>query len=56
MNCRKRTSCVVARARKLQKFLSQPFHVAEVFTGISGVFVQLEDTVKSLQGGGRRRI
>jgi len=40
---------VVARARKLQKFLSQPFHVAEVFTGISGVFVQLEDTVKSFK-------
>ena len=39
----------VARARKLQKFLSQPFHVAEVFTGISGVFVQLEDTVKSFK-------
>ncbi|TAD85894.1 MAG: F0F1 ATP synthase subunit beta [Sphingomonadales bacterium] len=40
---------IVARARKLQKFLSQPFHVAEVFTGISGVFVQLEDTVKSFK-------
>ncbi|WP_066528549.1 F0F1 ATP synthase subunit beta [Erythrobacter sp. CCH5-A1] len=39
----------VARARKIQKFLSQPFHVAEVFTGISGVFVQLEDTVKSFK-------
>ncbi|MFM7402938.1 MAG: F0F1 ATP synthase subunit beta, partial [Erythrobacter sp.] len=39
----------VARARKLQKFLSQPFHVAEVFTGISGVFVQIEDTVKSFK-------
>jgi F-type H+-transporting ATPase subunit beta len=36
----------VARARKIQKFLSQPFHVAEVFTGISGKFVQLEDTVR----------
>jgi F-type H+-transporting ATPase subunit beta len=40
---------IVARARKLQKFLSQPFHVAEVFTGIPGVFVQLEDTVKSFK-------
>jgi F-type H+-transporting ATPase subunit beta len=40
---------IVARARKIQKFLSQPFHVAEVFTGISGVFVQLEDTVKSFK-------
>ncbi len=39
----------VARARKIQKFLSQPFHVAEVFTGISGIFVQIEDTVKSFK-------
>ncbi|TYC86792.1 F0F1 ATP synthase subunit beta [Novosphingobium sp. BW1] len=39
----------VARARKIQRFLSQPFHVAEVFTGISGKFVQLEDTVKSFK-------
>jgi F-type H+/Na+-transporting ATPase subunit beta len=40
---------VVSRARKIQKFLSQPFHVAEVFTGISGKFVQIEDTVKSFK-------
>jgi F-type H+-transporting ATPase subunit beta len=39
----------VSRARKIQKFLSQPFHVAEVFTGISGKFVQIEDTVKSFK-------
>jgi F-type H+-transporting ATPase subunit beta len=39
----------VARARKIQRFLSQPFHVAEVFTGISGKFVQLEDTVRSFK-------
>jgi F-type H+-transporting ATPase subunit beta len=39
----------VARARKIQKFLSQPFHVAEVFTGISGKFVQVEDTVASFK-------
>ena len=39
----------VQRARKLQKFLSQPFHVAEVFTGIPGKFVQIEDTVKSFK-------
>ena len=39
----------VARARKLQRFLSQPFHVAEVFTGIPGKFVQVEDTVKSFK-------
>ncbi|MHA6723342.1 F0F1 ATP synthase subunit beta [Sphingomonas sp. RS2018] len=39
----------VARARKIQRFLSQPFHVAEVFTGISGKFVAIEDTVKSFK-------
>ena len=39
----------VQRARKIQRFLSQPFHVAEVFTGISGKFVQVEDTVKSFK-------
>lgn len=39
----------VARARKIQRFLSQPFHVAEVFTGIAGKFVQVEDTVKSFK-------
>ena len=39
----------VARARKIQKFLSQPFPVAEVFTNIPGQFVQLEDTVKSFK-------
>jgi F-type H+-transporting ATPase subunit beta len=38
---------VVARARKIQRFLSQPFHVAEVFTGSPGVFVKLEDTIRS---------
>ncbi len=37
----------VARARKIQRFLSQPFHVAEVFTNIPGKFVQLEDTIRS---------
>jgi len=37
---------VVARARKMQRFLSQPFHVAEVFTGTPGVFVELEETVR----------
>src|SRR5207248_10902762 len=40
---------IVSRARKIQRFLSQPFHVAEVFTGISGKFVQVEDTVKSFK-------
>ena len=37
---------VVARARKIQRFLSQPFHVAEVFTGLKGKFVDLADTIK----------
>jgi F-type H+-transporting ATPase subunit beta len=37
----------VARARKIQRFLSQPFHVAETFTGIPGVFVKLEDNIRS---------
>jgi F-type H+-transporting ATPase subunit beta len=41
---------VVARARKIQRFLSQPFHVAEVFTGTPGVFVKLEDTIKGFKG------
>jgi F-type H+-transporting ATPase subunit beta len=39
----------VARARKIQRFLSQPFHVAEVFTGTPGVFVNLEDTIKGFK-------
>ena len=39
----------VARARKIQRFLSQPFHVAEVFTGAPGVFVNLEDTIKGFK-------
>jgi F-type H+-transporting ATPase subunit beta len=37
----------VARARKIERFLSQPFHVAEVFTGFSGLFVDLKDTIRS---------
>jgi F-type H+-transporting ATPase subunit beta len=40
----------VARARKIQRFLSQPFHVAEIFTGMPGVFVPLEDTIKAFKG------
>ncbi|MBS3809050.1 MAG: F0F1 ATP synthase subunit beta [Desulfobacterales bacterium] len=39
----------VARARKIQRFLSQPFHVAETFTGLKGVFVKLEDTIRAFQ-------
>lgn len=40
---------IVARARKIQKFLSQPFHVAEVYSGIKGVYVKREDTVRSFK-------
>jgi F-type H+-transporting ATPase subunit beta len=40
----------VARARKIERFMSQPFDVAEVFTGSPGVFVQLEDTIKGFKG------
>ncbi|MGE4504169.1 MAG: F0F1 ATP synthase subunit beta [Desulfovibrionaceae bacterium] len=39
----------VARARRIQRFLSQPFHVAEVFTGVAGKYVKLEDTVKAFR-------
>jgi ATP synthase F1 beta subunit len=40
---------VVSRARKIQRFLSQPFHVAETFTGMAGKYVKLEDTIKSFR-------
>jgi F-type H+-transporting ATPase subunit beta len=40
----------VARARKIQRFLSQPFHVAEVFTGSPGKLVALKDTVDGFKG------
>jgi F-type H+-transporting ATPase subunit beta len=40
---------LVSRARKIQRFLSQPFFVAEQFTGIPGKYVRLEDTIKSFQ-------
>ncbi|MBC2777358.1 F0F1 ATP synthase subunit beta [Parasphingopyxis marina] len=40
---------IVARARKIQRFLSQPFHVAEVFTGLAGKFVELDDTIRSFK-------
>ncbi|MDD4556592.1 MAG: F0F1 ATP synthase subunit beta [Alphaproteobacteria bacterium] len=40
---------IVSRARKIQRFLSQPFHVAEVFTGRKGVMVKLEDTIKGFK-------
>ncbi|MFN9162438.1 MAG: F0F1 ATP synthase subunit beta, partial [Alphaproteobacteria bacterium] len=41
---------LVARARKIERFLSQPFHVAEVFTNTPGVFVDISDTVKGFDG------
>jgi F-type H+-transporting ATPase subunit beta len=40
---------LVARARKIQKFLSQPFHVAEAFTGSPGVYVKLADTIQGFK-------
>jgi F-type H+-transporting ATPase subunit beta len=40
---------IVYRARKIQRFLSQPFHVAEAFTGRSGRYVKLEDTIRSFK-------
>jgi len=40
----------VARARKIERFLSQPFHVAEIFTGAPGVFVELADTIRGFKG------
>jgi F-type H+/Na+-transporting ATPase subunit beta len=40
----------VARARKIERFLSQPMHVGEVFTGLPGVFVELADTIKGFKG------
>ena len=39
----------VSRARKIQRFLSQPFHVAEAFTGKSGKYVKIEDTVRGVK-------
>ena len=40
---------VVNRARRIQRFLSQPFHVAEAFTGMDGKYVKLQDTIKGFQ-------
>jgi len=40
---------IVSRARRIQKFLSQPFHVAEEFTGMKGKYVKLEDTIRSFK-------
>ncbi|HAR09412.1 MAG TPA: F0F1 ATP synthase subunit beta, partial [Cobetia sp.] len=41
---------IVARARKIQRFLSQPFFVAEVFTGSPGKYVSLKETIRGFQG------
>jgi len=41
---------LVARARKIERFLSQPFHVAEIFTNTPGVFVDIADTIKGFEG------
>ena len=43
----------MARARKIERFLSQPFHVAEVFTGSPGMFVELADTIKGFRGSAK---
>ena len=40
---------IVARARRIQRFLGQPFHVAEVFTGVPGVYVPLKETIRSFK-------
>ena len=40
---------IVARARRLERFMSQPFHVAEAFTGIAGVYLKLEDNIRSFE-------
>jgi F-type H+-transporting ATPase subunit beta len=40
---------VVSRASRVQRFLSQPFHVAEQFTGIKGALVDIKDTIKGFQ-------
>ena len=45
----------VARARKIQRFLSQPFHVAEQFTGFKGKYVKLADTIQRLPRNRRRQ-
>lgn len=44
-----RTRCLYTEQEKIQKFLSQPFHVAENFTGIQGVYVPVEDTIKGFK-------
>ena len=45
----------VSRARKIQRFLSQPFFVAQQFTGLEGKYVPIADTIRGLQGDRRRQ-
>ena len=47
--CSEVDKLTVGRARKIQRFLSQPFHVAENFTGVPGKYVPLKDTVKGFK-------
>jgi len=49
-NWPRKTRKTVARAHKIQRFFSQPFHVAEVFTGRPGRYVELADTIKGFKG------
>ncbi len=48
-SCRKTRKMLVNRARKVQRFLSQPFNVAEQFTGLPGKYVQLSDTIQGFK-------
>ncbi len=48
-SCREEDKLIVARARRMQRFLSQPFFVAEQFTGFPGKYVKLEDTIESFE-------
>ena len=50
------TSSRSSRARKIEKFFGQPFHVAETFTGLKGIFCSREDTVRSVRGDPRRQV
>ena len=46
---RSQDKLIVARARKIERFFSQPFHVAEVFTGVKGVFVPIEESIRGFR-------
>ena len=50
MNFLKMINLLLQRARKIEKFLSQPFFVAEVFTGSPGIYVTLEETIEGFKG------